>query len=201
METGTGWVHIEKSPGPEPCYNYSPLETYVFLLSVSNSSESSNAWPVIQDKPHRFLIKIWVIGNVSIRTYDNWVLCPGPEFEYWGEIQPESPILDEIFSSSSSGWSFSVLCHVWILVVFLSLRSFVGKSSPFRELASIFFHLYSYVMARFQQWRIWRSITVPGDVLPWRTGNYGVLEIPGMLTTLYRMEYSHCYKLFIPRNQ
>lgn len=76
------------------------------------------------------------------------------------------------FQLPLSGWSFSVLCHVWILVVFLSLRSFVSKSSPFRELASIFFHSYSYVMARFQQWRIWRSITIPGDVLPWRTGNY-----------------------------
>lgn len=125
METGTGWIHIEKSPGPEPCCTCSPWETYVLLLSVSSISESSNAWPVIQDKSHRFLIKMWVIGNVNARTYDNWVLRPGPEFEYWGEIQPESPILDEIFSSSSSGWSFSVLCHVWILVVFLSLRSFV----------------------------------------------------------------------------
>lgn len=109
---------------------------------------------------------------MSTLEHDNWVLHPGPEFEYWGEVHPESPILDEIFSSSSLGWSFSVLCRIWILVAFLSLRSFVSKSLPFRELANIFFHSYLSVMASSQQWRLWRSITVPGDVLPWRTGNY-----------------------------
>lgn len=67
---------------------------------------------------------------------------------------------------------FLFLCHVWILVTFLIVRSFVGKSSPLRELADIFFHSYSSVMASSQQWRIWRFITIPRDVLTWRTGNY-----------------------------